>query len=43
MGHEEALLQETEESVRLRNASGPGEASDTAKDGKKDEGVKNRE
>ncbi|OAL01035.1 hypothetical protein IQ06DRAFT_293176 [Phaeosphaeriaceae sp. SRC1lsM3a] len=35
VGHEDALLQETEESVKMRNASGPGEA--------KDSGVRNRE
>jgi hypothetical protein len=43
VGHEEALLQETEESVKMRNASGPGEARDTAKPTKQDEGVKHRE
>ncbi|KAH7409887.1 histidine phosphatase superfamily [Phaeosphaeria sp. MPI-PUGE-AT-0046c] len=30
VGHDEALLQETDESVKMRNASGPGEAKDTA-------------
>ncbi|KAF1834398.1 hypothetical protein BDW02DRAFT_333660 [Decorospora gaudefroyi] len=31
VGHKDALLEETEESVKMRNAKGPGEASDSAK------------
>lgn len=44
VGHEEALLEETEESVRMRGARGKGEVQGSAKEeARKDEGVKNRE